>query len=72
MPAARDPTRGVSEANDPRHLFKLRSHVNAGARLEIDAFYRYVSALPAPAVDAYAELDAPHRLPRAVRDGIWR
>ena len=52
-----DPTGGVSEANDPRHLFKLRSYVNAGARLEIDAFYRYVSALPAPAVEAYAELD---------------
>ena len=27
-------------------------------RFEIDAFCRYVSALPQPAVDAYAELDA--------------
>ena len=27
--AARDPTRGTSEANDPRNIFKLRSYINA-------------------------------------------
>jgi iron complex outermembrane receptor protein len=38
-------------------MFKLRSYVNATAQLEFDAFFRYVGALPEPAVDAYSELD---------------
>jgi iron complex outermembrane receptor protein len=57
-PGSTDPTGGASEANDPSHLFKLRSYVNAGSRVEIDAFLRYVSSLPNPPVDEYAELDA--------------
>jgi iron complex outermembrane receptor protein len=56
-PGSNDPTRGSSEGNDPRHLLKVRSYVNASGRLEIDAFYRYVSALPLPAVEAYHEAD---------------
>ena len=57
-PGSTDRTGGAAEANDPRHLFKLRSYMNAGSRFEVDAFLRYVSALPQPAVDGYAELDA--------------
>lgn len=57
-PDSTDPTNGVAEANDPRNIFKLRSYVTATNRIEIDAFYRYVGALPQPAVDAYHELDA--------------
>jgi iron complex outermembrane receptor protein len=57
-PGSTDPTGGVAEANDPAHIAKLRSHINAGGRVEVDAFFRYYSALPNPAVDAYGELDA--------------
>ncbi|MBY0494889.1 MAG: TonB-dependent receptor [Cyanobacteria bacterium] len=66
-PGSTDRTGGASEGNDPRHLFKLRSHINAGPRLEVDAFYRYVGALPAPAVDGYAEIDG--RVGYRVRPG---
>ena len=57
-PGSNDPTRGVSEGNDPRNIFKLRSYITASNRIEIDAFFRYVGALPNPAVDEYTELDA--------------
>ena len=57
-PGSTDRTGGASEANDPRHLFKFRSYVDVGNRVEVDAFFRYVGMLPQPAVDAYAELDA--------------
>jgi iron complex outermembrane receptor protein len=63
---SRDVTRGASEANDPKHLFMLRSYMNGGP-FEFDVFVRGVGALPAPAVDAYRELDA--RLGWNVRPG---
>ena len=66
-PGSTDRTGGASEANDPRHLVKLRSHLRAGARFEFDAFYRYVGSLPSPAVKAYSELDA--RIGYHVRPG---
>jgi len=53
-----DLTNGVSEGNDPRHIFKVRSYILATNRIEIDAHYRHFSSLPQPAVDAYQELDA--------------
>ena len=62
-----DRSGGRDEANDPRHMFKLRSFVNAGTRFEIDGFVRHVGALPNPAVDAYTELDA--RVGYRVRPG---
>ncbi len=66
-PGSTDPTGGAAEANDPNHIFNLRSHINAGSRVEIDAFFRAYGALPAPSVDAYSELDA--RLGYRVRPG---
>lgn len=66
-PGSTDTTRGSSEANDPRHLFTLRSYVTASDRVEFDAFFRFVGALPQPAVDAYGELDA--KLGYRVRPG---
>jgi iron complex outermembrane recepter protein len=66
-PGSTDRTGGASEANDPRHLFKLRSYTNIGPRMEFDAFFRYISSLPQPAVAAYAEADA--RLGYHVRPG---
>lgn len=66
-PGSSDRTGGRSEGNDPRHIVKLRSHVDAGARTEFDAFFRYVGALPNPPVDGYAELDA--RVAYRIRPG---
>jgi iron complex outermembrane receptor protein len=57
-PGINDPTKGVSEANDPRNIFKVRSYVIATTRLEFDAFFRYYGPRPQPRVDAYSELDA--------------
>jgi iron complex outermembrane recepter protein len=57
-PGSTDPTGGAAEANDPAHIVKFRSYMDLGSRFEADAFLRYVSSLPNPAVDAYAELDA--------------
>jgi iron complex outermembrane receptor protein len=57
-PGSTDRTGGAAEANDPRHIVKLRSYIDAGTRFEFDTFFRYVSALPQPAVEAYAEMDA--------------
>jgi iron complex outermembrane recepter protein len=57
-PGSTDATGGAAEANDPGHLIKFRSYVNFTTRLEFDAFFRYVSSLPQPVVDAYAELDS--------------
>ena len=65
-PGSRDPTGGASEANDPNHLFKLRSYMNGGP-FEFDVFLRGVGALPQPAVEAYSEMDA--RLGWRVRPG---
>jgi iron complex outermembrane receptor protein len=56
-PGSRDATRGASEANDPTHLFTLRSYMNGGP-FEVDMFLRMVGSLPQPAVDAYSELEA--------------
>ena len=57
-PGSTDPTTAPPRRNDPRNIFKLRSYITATNRIEIDAFFRYVGALPQPAVDAYHELDA--------------
>jgi iron complex outermembrane receptor protein len=56
-PGSTDRTRGASEANDPSHLFKVRSYLNLSERIEVDAFIRYLSALPSPLVEAYTEMD---------------
>jgi iron complex outermembrane receptor protein len=56
-PGSTDRTGGASEANDPSHLVKLRSYLNLSERIEFDVFFRYVGALPAPPVEAYAETD---------------
>lgn len=56
-PGSRDLTRGVSEANDPANLLKLRSYLDLPAGLQLDATFRAVSERPDPPVPAYAELD---------------
>jgi iron complex outermembrane receptor protein len=56
-PGSTDATRGASEANDPRHIFKLRSYTTVSNRIEVDGFFRYIGELPQPSVTGYAELD---------------
>ena len=49
---------GIVELNDPDHQAALRVYADLPRGFEVDGFLRYVSALPAPVVPAYAELDA--------------
>jgi iron complex outermembrane receptor protein len=56
QPGSRDVGGGVNEANDPHHLFNLRSSVDLPRDVEIDAMVRSVGALPNPRVPAFTEL----------------
>ena len=56
-PGSRDATNGVSEANDPTHLWHVRSYFELGRAAELDAVLRFASALPSPAVPAYTDLN---------------
>ena len=57
-PTSTDPSNGANEANDPAHLFSLRTSIDLPRGCEADAALRYVSRLPQPAVAAYTELTA--------------
>jgi iron complex outermembrane receptor protein len=49
---------GVSQvANDPKYQASLKSAVDLGERLTLDAALRYVSALPDPRIPDYVELN---------------
>jgi iron complex outermembrane recepter protein len=56
-PGSADPTGGAPEGNDPRHQLGLHAAINFPHGTELESFLRRVSALPAPAVPAYTELD---------------
>jgi iron complex outermembrane recepter protein len=56
-PGSRDIGGGVSEANDPRHQFGLRTSIDLPRRFELDAHLRRIAALPHPVVPSYAELN---------------
>lgn len=50
---------GLSQVrNDPKHNASLRSSMNIGPNLTLDADLRYVSTRPEPRVEAYTELNA--------------
>lgn len=55
---SRDVSGGLNEANDPHHLFSLRTGLDLLRNVEIDAWIRRVSSLPNPPVPAYTELNA--------------
>jgi iron complex outermembrane receptor protein len=57
-PGSRDVSGGLNEANDPHHLFSLRTGIDVGEAVEVDAWIRHVSSLPNPPVPAYTELNA--------------
>ncbi len=56
-PGSRDVGGGLSEMNDPDHLFGIRTSLDLPANVEVDAALRAVAALPTPHVPAYAELN---------------
>src|SRR3546814_2027663 len=50
---------GISQiGNDPKHRVSLRSSMDIGPRINVDADLRYVSRLPDPHVPGYVELGA--------------
>ena len=53
---SRDIGGGASEANDPSHMFKIRSDVDLPRRVELNLFLRSFGALPNPRVPGYVEL----------------
>lgn len=55
-PASRDRTGGVAEGDDPKQQYALRSYMDLGDRVELDAWVRHVDRLPAPFVPGYTEL----------------
>jgi hypothetical protein len=55
-PGSLDRSGGVSEFNDPAHQVWARSSINLPRDLEADAVFRFVGALPHPAIPRYAEL----------------
>jgi len=57
-PGSVDTTKGSAEGNDPKHVGILGAHLNLPGNLELDAFLRHASALPAPALPGYTTLDA--------------
>jgi iron complex outermembrane receptor protein len=56
VPGSRDVGGGVSEANDPEHMFALRTSIDLRRNMELDVLLRSIGALPNPAVPAYTEL----------------
>jgi iron complex outermembrane recepter protein len=56
-PGSADLNGGTAESDDPEHQFLIQSSANLPAGLELDAVFRFVDALPKPAVPSYAGLD---------------
>jgi iron complex outermembrane receptor protein len=56
-PNSRDISGGISEANDPHHLFGLRTSIDLPRRVELDANLRSIGSITAPRVPAYTELN---------------
>ena len=55
-PASHDPTGGSLEHNDPAHQIWLRSFSDLPGDVGFDVVYRWVAALPNPAVPSHADL----------------
>ena len=57
LPESRDMTNARAEADDPSHLFSMRSYLNLPGNLELDGFFRAVGELRATKLPGYQELD---------------
>jgi hypothetical protein len=58
LPGSRDTTNALLEADDPAHMFSVRSYVNLPGNFELDGFFRAVGKLRASKLPGYEELDA--------------
>jgi iron complex outermembrane receptor protein len=56
-PVSRVGGAGASEANDPHHLFALRTSIDLPRDVDLDVSVRAVGALSTPVVPAYTALD---------------
>ena len=56
-PGSLDLNGATAESNDPEHQFLIQSTADLPGRLELDAVFRFVDALPDPPVPSYAGLD---------------
>lgn len=57
-PGSRDVGGLTTEANDPRHVFAVRTSIDLSQGLELDARWRSIGELPHPRVPAYSEAAA--------------
>ena len=58
LAVSRDTTGARAEADDPSHVFSMRSYLNLPGRVELDGFFRAVGQLRASNLPRYQELDA--------------
>ena len=56
-PDSRDTTNARAEADDPSHIFSMRSYLDLPRNLQLDAFFRAVGKLRASNLPRYQELD---------------
>ena len=57
LPESRDMTNARAEADDPSHIFSMRSYLNLPRNIELDGFFRAVGKLRASNLPGYQELD---------------
>jgi iron complex outermembrane receptor protein len=57
LPESRDTTNARAEADDPSHMFSMRSYLNLPGDIELDGFFRAVGKLRASSLPGYQELD---------------
>ena len=57
LPESRDTTNARAEADDPSHIFSVRSYLNLPGNIELDGFFRAIGKLRASSLPGYQELD---------------
>ena len=57
LPESRDTTNARAEADDPSHIFSMRSYFNLPGGIELDGFFRAIGKLRASSLPGYQELD---------------
>jgi iron complex outermembrane receptor protein len=57
-PGSHDTTDGLSEAQDPQHVFSARSYLDLPKSLEFDLLFRAIGELRGKKTPGYRELDA--------------
>ena len=67
-PGSTDTTSFTAEQDTPHHQFLLRSIIDLGDSVDLDATFRYVDNVSNQGVNAYAELDA--RIAWEIRPGL--